>query len=136
MKKIICLLLIAAAAFLLTGCSNPDSLRLDLSQGYGDNLKLIHLNASIKDKKERMEAFGDVIRNAEALDKDFSLFAYYPDYLLEISPWDNGKDLTVVVDLNGDYVDFYFPGPYPEESPVIYRSKASAEDFKTLVHKG
>ena len=134
MKKLLCIILLAAMACLLSGCDNPDSLQLDLSRGYGEHLKLIHLNASSSEKKERMEAFGDAVRNAEPLEKDFSMFAYYPDYLLEITPWENGETLTVVVDLNGDFVDFYYPGPYPEQSNTIYRSQMTAEEFKILVH--
>ena len=134
MKKLLCMLLLAYMAFLLSGCDNPDSLQLDLSRGYGEHLKLIHLNASTSEKRERMEAFSDVIRNAEPLEKDISLFAYYPDYQLEITPWEGGETLTVIVDVNGDFVDFYYPGPYPEQSGTLYRSKATAEEFKKLVH--
>lgn len=134
MKKLLCLFLIAAMACVLSGCDNPDSLQLDLSRGYGEHLKLIHLNASTEEKRERIEAFGEAIRSAEPLEKELSLFAYYPDYRLEITPWEDGETLTAIVDINGDFVDFYFPGPYPEKSAVLYRSQTTAEEFKKLVH--
>ncbi len=135
MKKLFCSLLLAGALlFLFSGCDNPNSLQLDLYQGYGSHLKLLHLNASTAEKRERMEALGDALRGAEPLEKDFSLFAYYPDFQLEITPWDNGEMLTAVVDINGEYVDFYYPGPNPQESQTIYRSRMSAKDFKKLVH--
>ena len=80
---------------------------MDLSRGYGEHLKLLHLNASTSEKRERIQAFSRVILEAEPLDKSLSMFAYYPDYLLEITPWEGGK-LTVIVDINGEYVDFYY----------------------------
>lgn len=156
MKKLLCLFLAAALACGLSGCTNPNSVRLDLYRGYGDQLKLIHLNASTGEKEERMAAFLEALESGMPLEKDFSMFAYYPDYKLKISgkalipegadaegdapgytvAEAAGQDssITVMVDINGEFVDFYFPGPAPEESHVIYRSKTSAEDFKKLVH--
>ncbi len=136
MKKLFC---IAAAAFslcLLTGCSNPNSIQMDLYQGYGENLKLIHLNASSGEKRERMEAFLQVIENAEPLEKDLSLFAYYPDYKLELEGAEGFSGaITAIIDVNGDYIDFYYPGPYPERSDAIYRSRTTAQEFTELVHQ-
>ena len=128
MKKNAALLLAAVLFLLCAGCSQPDSLTLDLFQGYGQHLKLIHLNASSGEKEERMEAFSQVLENAEPLDKSFSLFAYYPDYLLELN--DNGQTTTAYVDVNGNYIDFYYDG---EEQ--LYRSNVTAAEFKKLVHQ-
>ena len=128
MKKTAALLLAAVLSLLCAGCSQPDALTLDLFQGYGQHLKLIHLNASSGEKEERMEAFSQVLENAEPLDKSFSLFAYYPDYLLELN--DNGQTTTAYVDVNGNYIDFYYDG---EEQ--LYRSNVIAAEFKKLVHQ-
>ena len=75
-----------------------------------------------------MEAFSQVLENAEPLDKSFSLFAYYPDYLLELN--DNGQTTTTYVDVNGNYIDFYYDG---EEQ--LYRSNVTAAEFKKLIHQ-
>ena len=128
MKKTAALLLAAVLFLLCAGCSQPDALTLDLFQGYGQHLKLIHLNASSGEKEERMEAFSQVLENAEPLDKSFSLFAYYPDYLLELN--DNGQTTTAYVDVNGNYIDFYYDG---EEQ--LYRCNVTAAEFVKLVHQ-
>ena len=128
MKRTAALLLAAVLSLLCAGCSQPDALTLDLFQGYGQHLKLIHLNASSGEKEERMEAFSQVLENAEPLDKSFSLFAYYPDYLLELN--DNGQTTTAYVDVNGNYIDFYYDG---EEQ--LYRSNVTAAEFQKLVHQ-
>lgn len=128
MKKTAALLFAAVLFLLCAGCSQPDALTLDLFQGYGQHLKLIHLNASSGEKEERMEAFSQVLENAEPLDKSFSLFAYYPDYLLELN--DNGQTTTAYVDVNGNYIDFYYDG---EEQ--LYRSNVTAAEFQKLVHQ-
>lgn len=132
MKKVISLLLATALCVLCAGCSQPDSLTLDLSQGYGQHLKLLHLNASTAEKKELLESLAQVLENSEPLDKDFSLFAYYPDYLLELQ--DNGQTTTAIVDVNGDYIDFYYPGETLEEPQQLYRSQITAAEFRKLVH--
>ena len=129
LRRIIAVLLTAGLLCFLAGCDHPDSLQLDLSRGYGERLKLIHLNASTEEKRERIEAFAAALEDAQPLDKDFSLFAYYPDYLLQII----GKDLslTAIVDVNGDYVDFYFPD---EGTTQLYRSSMTAQEFVKLVN--
>ena len=71
MKKTAALLLAAVLFLLCAGCSQPDALTLDLFQGYGQHLKLIHLNASSGEKEERMEAFSQVLENAEPWTKAF-----------------------------------------------------------------
>ena len=82
-KKALSLLLALGLCALCAGCTQPDALTLDLSHGYGQHTKLIHLNASSSQKAQRLEGFYQVLEDAEPLDKEFSLFTYYPDYLLE-----------------------------------------------------
>ncbi len=151
MKKPLLLLFACLFLSLMIGCDSPDTLKMDLYQGYGKQIKLIHLNASNEENRERMEAFAQALADAEPLEKDMSMFAYYPDYKLELSgkkltvngtgftledvPGRDGVSLTAIVDLNGDFVDFCFPGPVPEQSGIIYRSAMPAEDFKKLVHQ-
>ncbi len=153
MKKLLCIALICILTCLLTGCSSPNSLRMDLSQGYGKGITLIHLNASSSKKQERIGAFLQALADAEPLEKSLSMFAYYPDYRLEFSgktlvssgrssgfeitdaPGSKDATLTAIVDVNGDFVDFYFPGPEPAQSDVIYRSKLTAQEFKKLVNQ-
>ena len=153
MRRIIAVLLTAGLLCFLTGCGNPDSLQLDLSRGYGEHLKLIHLNASSEEKRERIETFAGMLIDAQPLTKDYSLFAYYPDYDLRITgkalDYDldengvmrdvslvTGKDLSLyaIVDVNGDYVDFIVPGVTDTDHPVIYRSAMTAEEFVKLVN--
>ena len=135
MKNAVRLALLAGLLCLvLAGCQNPNALQMDLRQGYGDKLKLLHLNANDSENFQLMEDFGDVIRSGEALEKDISLFAYYPDYQLELSQWEGGQSLTVLIDLNGDYVDFIYPGPTPEPDNTVYRSQVTAQEFLALVN--
>ena len=128
MKKVLCALLAAASLALCAGCSRPDAQTLDLLQGYGNQTKLLHLNASSSQKAQRIEGFCQVLEDAEPLDKEFSLFTYYPDYLLELRR--NGQTTTAYVDVNGQYIDFYYEG---EEQ--LYRSHTTAEEFRQLVHQ-
>ncbi|MGI6256141.1 MAG: hypothetical protein ACOYJZ_11035 [Acutalibacter sp.] len=132
MKRLLSLLLAAMLLALCAGCSQPDSLTLDLSQGYGKHTKLIHLNASTSEKEQRLRDFYQVLEESDPLDKDFSLFAYYPDYLLELT--DNGQTTTAYVDVNGNYIDFYYPTE-DGATPQLYRSRISAGDFRKLVHQ-
>ena len=153
MKKILSILLAMGLLCFLAGCDHPDSLQLDLSRGYGERLKLIHLNASTEEKRERIETFAGVLTDAQPLTKDFSLFAYYPDYYLQITgkalDYDldekgimrnvslrtgQGLSLTAIVDINGDYVDFIIPGVTDTDHPVIYRSAMTAQEFVKLVN--
>lgn len=131
MKKVILSLFLAILLSLSSAaCSSPDNWQLDLSQGCGTCMKLLHLNASTEARRKRLRDFETVLENAQPLEKDISLFAYYPDYLLEITH--DGKKTTVVLDVNGEFLDFY----YPEESnPTIYRSQFTASDLRKLVHQ-
>ena len=72
MKKITALLL-ALALCLLAGCQNPNAVQMDLSRGYGEQLKLLHLNASTGENLQLMEDFGGAIQDAEPLDRAESL---------------------------------------------------------------
>lgn len=152
MKKLLCAVLAACMiTCLFSGCDTPNSLQMDLFQGYGRELNLIHLNASSGEKRERMEAFVQALADSQPVEKDISTFAYYPDYRLVISGKTlasgeggagftvvdaEGQDgsITAVIDLNGDFVDFYFPGPDPEQSDTIYRSQLTSKEFRILVH--
>lgn len=125
MKKLLPALLFA---LLLTGCSVPNSLQLDLSQGFGQNMKLLHLNASNEKNRQRIEEFASIVDGAQPLEKNISFFAYYPDYILEITR--NGRTDSVVLDINGEFLDFHYP-----DQQVIYRSAMTAADFKKLLHK-
>lgn len=124
MKKILCALALAA---ILTGCSAPNSLQLDLSQGCGMHVKLLHLNASTQENRQRIEDFAALLEGAQPLDKDASLFAYYPDYLLEITH--DGQKTAAIVDMNGHFLDFHYP-----DDPTIYRSPMTVEEFKKMLH--
>ena len=125
MKRLLSALLLT---LVLAGCSVPNSLQLDLCQGFGQNMKLLHLNASNEKNRQRIEEFASILEDAQPLEKDLSLFAYYPDYTLEITR--NGQTESVILDINGDFLDFYYPG-----QSIIYRSSMHTEDFKKLLHK-
>ncbi len=129
MKRILPALCTALLFLLLTGCSSPDSLQLDLCQGYGHQTKLLHLNASNEKNRQRIEDFAAVTKDAQPLTKDISLFAYYPDMTLTITR-DGQASPTAIVDINGDYVDFHYSG-----ETQLYRSKMSSEDLKKLLHQ-
>ena len=134
MKKAISLALAALLCALCAGCTQPDSQTLDLYQGYGNFLKLIHLNASSAEKQERMDAFAQVLEDSQPLDKEFSLFAYYPDYCLELKKAGEAA-CVAIVDVNGDYIDFYYVGEDGTADPQLYRSHVTADQFRKLVHQ-
>lgn len=129
MKRLICALLALMLLLSLCGCSTPDSLQLDLTQGFGLQTKLLHLNASTEKNRQRIEGFAALTQDAQPLDKDLSLFAYYPDLAMTITR-DGEAGPTVIVDINGDHVDFYYSG-----ETQLYRSKLSAMDLKELLHQ-
>lgn len=132
---------------IFSGCSAvsdilvPDSVQLDLYEGYGNGMKLLHLNASSSEKRERITAFSAVLQKAEPLKKSPALFAYYPDFRLEI--YRDGKKTGAVLDLNGDYVDFYYTGQDdepdqavgPPEQVQLYRSSVSSLEFRKILHQ-
>lgn len=125
MKKILCACLLLLT---LAGCSRPNDFQMNLYQGFGAGQKLLHINGSTEAKRQRMEAFLSATQDAQPLDKDISLFAYYPDYLLEITR--EGVTSRAVIDINGNYVDFY----YPDETQ-LYRSRMTASEFYLLVNQ-
>lgn len=128
MKKLLFALCLFSLLFLLSGCENAS--QLDLSRGYGTGLRLLHLSRGSGEDYQRILDFHAALQDAQPLDKDISLFSYYPDYLLEINAADPSLNLSAVVDINGDHVDFY----YVEQEETIYRAKVSAEEFLALVH--
>ena len=107
---------------------------MDLSRGYGEQLKLLHLNASTGENLQLMEDFGGAIQDAEPLDRDIRLFAYYPDYLLELTGQEEGQTVTALIDINGEFVDFIYPGPLPGGRPGDLPLFLSAEEFLDLVN--
>lgn len=127
-KRTLFLALLASALIALSGCSAPNSLQLDLSQGYGNHNKLLHLNASNGSNRQRIEDFAAILENAAPLEKDAELFAYYPDYLLTISR--KGQKTTALVDVNGSFVDFMLL-----EEEQVYRANISPQELKALVHQ-
>ena len=42
----------------------------------------------------------------------------------------DGQKTSAIVDINGDFVDFLYPG-----GDTIYRSAMSAQDLKKLLHQ-
>ena len=128
MKRTLCALCAFIMLLALSGCAVPDSLQLDVSQGYGLHTKLLHLNASTQERRRRIQDFHALLENAQPLEKDLSLFAYYPDYRLELLR--DGERVTVVMDVNGEFVDFHYL-----DEDVIYRSALSAKDLKKLIHQ-
>lgn len=129
MKKALFALYTAALLLLLSGCSSPDALQLDLFEGYGLQTKLLHLNAGNEKDRQRIEAFAAVFEDPQPLAKDISLFAYYPDFSITITR-EGETSLAAVVDINGDYVDFYYSG-----ETQLYRSGTTAADLKKLIHQ-
>lgn len=128
MKKLICALLALCLTIQLSACAAPNSLQMTLSQGCGVELKLLHLNASSRERRERIEEFAAALEGAQALEKDISLFAYYPDYRLEIVR--DGAVTAALVDLNGSFLDFHYEG-----DATIYRSPMTADEFKAVLHR-
>lgn len=129
MKKILCGICLFFILSLLAGCETAS--QLDLTQGYGEELKLLHLSAGSGEDLERIHEFQDVLADSEPLDKDLSLFAYYPDYLLTIREPGGQGNVDAVIDINDKFVDFYYVG----QEDALYRANMCAEDFLELVHR-
>ena len=108
MKKLLFSLCLFSLLLLLSGCESAS--RLNLSQGYGNGLKLVHLSAGSGETYQRITDFQAALENSTPLEKDPALQA--------------------VVDINGDFVDFYYVG----QEDTLYRAQASAEEFLALVH--
>lgn len=128
MRKAFCGLCLFILISLLSGCTTAS--HLNLSQGYGEGLKLVHLSAGSGDSYQRIMDFYTALQDPTPLEKDPSLFGYYPDYLLEIDIPGESETLRVVVDINGDFVDFH----YAEQEDTLYRAHTSADEFLSLVH--
>lgn len=128
MKKTLCALCLFFFVFLLAGCETAS--QLDLSRGYGEHLRLIHLSKGSGEDYQRIIDFHSALQDPLPLEKGISLFSYYPDYLLEIHAADPSLNLSAFIDINGDHVDFYYIG----QEDTVYRAKVSAEEFLALVH--
>gem|GEM_PF-1383343 len=135
MKKLLPLITAAIMVISFTACETPDDFQLDIYKGAQAELKLLHLNANGSQKKWQIEGIAGALRDAEAIEKDISLFGYYPDFTVEVtSPENPAETIRAVVDINGEWVEFY----YMENSAItgegLYRSKVSAEDFLAFIH--
>lgn len=128
MKKFLLALCLFLLLSMLSGCESAS--QLNLSQGYGNRLCLLHISKGSGQEYQRILDFHAALQDAQPLDKAPSLFSYYPDYLLEINAADPSLSLSAVIDINGDNIDFYYTG----QESIIYRAKISAEDFLALVH--
>ncbi len=151
MKRGLLLLLAGALALALAGCGRPNDLQMDVSQPYGDQVKLIHINGSDGEKTQRIQEMFEAIMEAMPTEKELKDFAYYPDFQVVITglecfnagdQWKGrpapGAVLEAVVDLNGDWVDLQMvqvpPGETNKTAGVIYRAQVSAGDFKKLIN--
>lgn len=135
MKRLLPLITAAIMAVSFTACDIPDDFQMDIYKGVQAELKILHLNASNSQKKWQIEGIAGALRDAEAIEKNISLFAYYPDFTVEVtSPENPAKTIRAVVDINGEWVEFY----YLENSAItdegLYRSNVSAEDFLAFIH--
>lgn len=128
MKRLFCALFALCLTLQLAACAAPNSLQMTLSQGCGVELTLLHLNASSRERRERIEEFAAALEGAQPLEKDIALFAYYPDYRLEITR--DGQSKTALVDLNGTFLDFHY-----EDDTTIYRSTMTVDEFKAILHR-
>lgn len=129
MKKILCGICLFFLLMTLYGCETAS--QLDLTQGYGDGLKLIHLSAGSGEDLQRIYDFQAALQDSYPLDKPASLFSYYPDYKLEIRFPGGQGDVSAVIDINDRFVDFYYAG----REDTLYRANMSVEDFLALVHR-
>lgn len=162
MKKLVSLLLALICLLLLAACAmRPDDEQLDVSQPYGDQVKLLHLNGSSQEKRERIRQVYQALYDCYPIDKDPALFAYYPDYQVTVKGVDqevihadyqlpvpvadifrDGQEVRAVVDINGDWVDILFTRPpgdgyrFDDDAVEghIFRSRVSAKDFKALLN--
>jgi Type III secretory pathway, lipoprotein EscJ len=135
MKKTTFYLFFILLLCFFAGCTSPDSMQLSVYNDAEKELKLLHLNASSSEKKQKIEAVYRIISDAEPIEKDLSLFAFYPDFAIDIlMPENKGETVSVVLDLNDEYIDFYYPGPYPAADANIYRSSFHPDELKKIIH--
>ena len=85
MKKITALLL-ALALCLLAGCQNPNAIQMDLSRGYGEQLKLLHLNASTGENLQLLALDEKVLVEIPDLQNIFTLCHSSPPQSLSTMP--------------------------------------------------
>ncbi len=132
MKRIIALLMVL---LIFSGCGiKPSDMYMDIYNGTDRELKLLHINANDDKRINQMNGILSAIENAEASDKPMELFAFYPDYTIEASPLGSDEIITVVLDVTSEYVQFYYPGPNPEKSDVVYISDMPSEEFMDLIN--
>lgn len=135
MKKLCCFLLSLGVLLGMTACQSPDDLQLDIYKGANAELKLLHLNASNSTRKQIISGITQALTQAQPTGKPMEFFGFYPDYTISVTtPGDPNQRVTVVLDINGEWVEFYYPGPNPAQDGIIYRSEMSAVDFLKLIH--
>lgn len=137
LKKTLTIALAMFMIFSFSACSefDPRDLKMDVYRGTDTESKLLHIVSNTQEKIDQMNGIREAISvdNAVPTDKAMDLLGYYPDYRIEVYP--RGEEsFTAIVDISYDRVEFYYPGPNPEESDTIYLSNVSAEDFMILIN--
>ena len=143
MKKPWLVLFFAVFLLLFGACSGmsiPDDMQMDIYLGDHKELKLLHINASNSEKETQIRKIYEAVTDAYPTDKPMELFAFYPDYTIEVDDLESSEPdqrIKVVFDVNGDRLEFYHIDEESEDSgetPVIYRSNMSVDEFKTYLH--
>lgn len=136
------LILAMLMSLCFSACSAPDYLQMDVYMGSGEELKLLHINASSEEKIAQIEGIRRAITEAEATEKTVDMMGFYPDYRVVIQEKDK-ETISAVVDINGDYVEFYFLDPEVdsgtgekanENDAMVYRSKVTALEFEFFIN--
>lgn len=136
MKKAFYIFLSALLLILCSSCSNvPDNMQADIYLGTTKDLKLLHLNASTAKKEEQIQKMYEAVTDASPIDKPIELFAFYPDYTIEVDDLssDSGERIQVVLDVNRDRLEFYSIKD-GDDSSTIYLSNMSVDEFKTYIN--
>ena len=132
-KRILSAMLLSSLLVVSTACSAvPDEMQADIYLGASKELKLLHINASSDEKEERIRKIYEAVTDAVPTDKPMELFAFYPDYTIEVDDLgaDSDDRIEVVLDVNRDRLEFYYAQDGSEEK-VIYRSNMGVPEFKT-----
>lgn len=138
MKKVLCIISMLIFSLICGACTVPDDMQMDVYLGAAKDLKLLHVNASSSNKEKQIQKIYEALTDAEPTDKPIELFAFYPDYTIEVDDLEAANDqrISVVLDINHDRLEFYYIGDDAENPVVIYRSNMSVEEFKSYMHMG